>query len=136
VPIETIGAYGCAEVAGERAFGAHRIVSCEEKPEPCLARSNFALCGRYVLSTAALDELDHLTPDRRGELQLTPAIDRVARTATLLGLEVTAPDGRVDVGNWLGWLDANRSAFAPEAARAAEGPPKMERTEPPVRSGV
>lgn len=45
-------------------------------------------------------------------MQITEALDRAARVTPLVGFEVREEDGRVDVGNWPGWLDANIRAFA------------------------
>lgn len=116
VPRCEIGSYGCAEVVGRDDDGALTIASCVEKPDPLVAPSNMALCGRYVLHDDALDALSEVAPDHRGEVQLTPALDAVARRGRLDGIEVQERDVRVDVGSWPGWLEANQFAFGPELA--------------------
>jgi hypothetical protein len=41
------------------------------------------------------------------DVQLTDALDRAAVRGRLGGFEVRDEDGRVDAGNWQGWLEAN-----------------------------
>jgi UTP-glucose-1-phosphate uridylyltransferase len=65
-----------------------------------------------VLGPEVLDLLDMLEPDEHSEVQITEALDRAARAHPLVGFEVREEDGRVDVGNWPGWLNANIRAFA------------------------
>jgi UTP--glucose-1-phosphate uridylyltransferase len=108
-----IGSYGCAAVAPiPENLERFLVTACVEKPQPFEAPSSFALSGRYVLAPEVLDLLDSLEPDEHGEVQITEALDRAARATALVGFEVRKQDGRVDVGNWPGWLDANIRAFA------------------------
>jgi len=105
---DEISSYGCAELApGLRQERHVPVAGCVEKPMPAAAPSNYALSGRYVLGPDALNELDALEPGVRGEVQLTDALDRTARRVGLDRVEVRAEDGRLDVGNWQGWLEAN-----------------------------
>lgn len=108
-----ISAYGCAAV-GSNAFGAERldVTGCVEKPDPYDAPSNYALSGRYVLGPDVLDLLESIDADETGEVQLTTALNRAASRSPLAGFVVRDEDGRVDVGNWEGWLDANSRLFA------------------------
>jgi len=108
-----IGSYGCAAVTpSPENHERFLVTACVEKPPPLDAPSSFALSGRYVLGPEVLDLLDMLEPDEHGEAQVTEALDRAARAKPLVGFEVRNEDGRVDVGNWPGWLDANIRAFA------------------------
>jgi UTP--glucose-1-phosphate uridylyltransferase len=105
---EEIGAYGCADLTPRPGADlSYDIVACVEKPTLDDAPSSFALSGRYVLGPDVLDALGRVRRDPRGEVQLTDALDAVARTRGLVGIEVLPSDGRVDVGNWDGWLEAN-----------------------------
>ena len=108
-----IGSYGCAAVAPS-SFGADRfqVTGCIEKPQPGEAPSCLAISGRYVLGAEVLDVLESCQPDGRGEVQLTGALDAAAALGTLAGFLVAGDDGRVDVGNWQGWLDANVRLFS------------------------
>ena len=110
---EAIAGYGCAEIGGNGPFGTLLVTGCIEKPRPENAPSNEAICGRYVLGPDALDALESVAPDTRGEIQLTPALDSVARAGGLIGQILRPEDGRVDVGNWPGWFLANCQIFAP-----------------------
>jgi len=116
---DEIGSYGCAELApGPPAGWRLAVAGCVEKPDPAAAPSHYALSGRYVLGPQVLDELDALEPGARGEVQLTEALDRTARRLGLDGVEVRAEDGRLDVGNWQGWLEANVRLLGERPARA------------------
>lgn len=120
VDISEIGGYGCAAVAPfPLADEQWRVTGCVEKPEPSLAPSSFALSGRYVLGPEVVDYLDSTVPDKKGEIQLTSALHEQAQGGQLSGFVVRPADGRVDVGNWRGWLDANVRAFAEHAPAAA-----------------
>lgn len=116
----SIGAYGCAAIEGEWVDERVRVVGCVEKPDPALAPSRFALTGRYVLAADVLGELGWLLPSGRGELELTDAISRAAAATGVEGCLVREEDGRVDVGCWSGWLEANVRAFAPLAQPATD----------------
>jgi UTP--glucose-1-phosphate uridylyltransferase len=120
VDLSEIGGYGCAAVAPSPiASEQWRITGCVEKPEPSRAPSCFALSGRYVLGPEAVEFLDATPPDQKGEIQLTSALHEQAVGGQLSGFVVRPDDGRVDVGNWRGWLAANVRAFAEHAPTAA-----------------
>lgn len=115
VPRPAIGAYGCAELARPVGVGRETLVTgCVEKPAVHEAPSSYALSGRYVVDLDVLDAIEQVAPDDRGEIQLTAALHAVARKVGLVGAVVLAEDGRVDVGNWRGWLDANVRALSEE----------------------
>jgi UTP--glucose-1-phosphate uridylyltransferase len=72
-----------------------------EKPPRGTAPSNLAVAARYTFSPAIFQALTRVTPDRRGEIQLTDAIRLLIR----MGLPVYAfllPAGhaRYDIGNF------------------------------------
>lgn len=113
VAADEISAYGCAAI--DTAFGSTgdlSITGCVEKPDAADAPSRFAISGRYVLGADVLDPLEHAGPGARGEVQLTDALDAAARRSGLVGCTVLDDDGRVDVGTWRGWLEANMRTFA------------------------
>ena len=110
---EEIGSYGCAAVAPAPGTEERLLVTgCVEKPQRLAAPSCLALSGRYVLGNDVLDLLEAIDPDENGEVQLTGALDRAGAAGRLAGFEVREEDGRIDVGNWQGWLDANVRLFS------------------------
>ena len=126
---EEASAYGCARVlAPPGATAPALVVGCVEKPPAGSGMSPYALSGRYVLGADVLDALEAVEPDGRGELQLTAALDVAARRNGLVGVELPPGSGRVDVGSWRGWLEANVRLLAdgvprPEPAGAALSEP-------------
>jgi UTP--glucose-1-phosphate uridylyltransferase len=125
---EEISSYGCARLASGATGGTLSVTGCVEKPDATEAPSNYAICGRYVLDIDVLDELESTEPDYRGEVQLTAALDAAASRREVIGIELLTQDGRIDIGNWTGWLAANRRAFDP-GDPAAPGPTSDRRTE-------
>ena len=57
------GRYGVAELKGKKVIGI------EEKPEH--PKSDFAVAGIYVYPPDVFDVIKHLSPSRRGELEIT-----------------------------------------------------------------
>ena len=51
-----------------------RVVNRVEKPAPAEAPSNLAIAGRYIFSPVLFDMIRRVKPDKRGEIQLTDAI--------------------------------------------------------------
>ncbi|MDQ4491160.1 UTP--glucose-1-phosphate uridylyltransferase GalU [Sinomonas sp. ASV486] len=108
VPREQISAYGCAdvtEVAGESYVQVHGLV---EKPEPADAPSNLAIIGRYVLHPAVFEVLHHTEAGRGGEIQLTDALQTLARREGEGGgvYGVVFRGRRYDTGDKLSYLKA------------------------------
>jgi UTP--glucose-1-phosphate uridylyltransferase len=101
--------YGMAEFEDGRELleiGDHaKVSSFIEKPAPDVSPSRMALPGRYVLTSNAFSVLSNLKPGAGGELQLTDALDELARTEGVQG--VTLAGRRIDAGDKLGFLEAN-----------------------------
>ena len=101
-----ISRYGVADVVplpgNDRIFQLRGLV---EKPAPGSAPSDLAVVGRYVLPPDIFGLLEETRPGVGGEIQITDALDRLAKEQRLLGLLY---DGtRHDIGHTLGWLQAN-----------------------------
>jgi len=111
VPFAEMSAYGCARLDGPGPYGTLSVTGFVEKPNPASAPSSFAVCGRYLLNPDVLAALEKINADARGEFQLTAALDLAAQDEAILALEVFPRDGRIDVGNWSGWLRANRATL-------------------------
>ncbi|HET9728457.1 MAG TPA: UTP--glucose-1-phosphate uridylyltransferase, partial [Acidimicrobiia bacterium] len=101
---EEISAYGCID-PGEHPDGVMEVRGIVEKPPRDEAPSNFAVIGRYVFTPEIFDALDHITPGRGGELQLTDAIARLLEEQSVFAQVCT--HGRFDVGQKLDFLRAN-----------------------------
>jgi UTP--glucose-1-phosphate uridylyltransferase len=81
------------------------VRSIVEKPKPEEAPSNLAVIGRYVFTPEIFDALDRITPGVGGELQLTDAIGLLLADTAVFGRIFS--DGRYDIGQPLGFLQAN-----------------------------
>lgn len=81
-----------------------RVVSVIEKPSAAEAPSNLAAIGRYVLTPEIFDALRETQPGVGGEVQLTDAINLLAREQAVYAY--VFEDGRFDVGNKADYLKA------------------------------
>jgi UTP--glucose-1-phosphate uridylyltransferase len=99
-----VSKYGMVKVSekGPNLWAVHDLV---EKPEIGQAPSRFALPGRYVFAGEIFDDLRQTRPGRGGEIQLTDAMNRLARRAGMLATVIDAQ--RFDAGDKLGYLMAN-----------------------------
>ena len=85
----------------ERLYHVEKLV---EKPAPGTAPSNLSVLGRYVLPPSIFDILERTPPGKGGEIQLTDALDALAREGKLYGLETTGT--LYDAGDRLGYIEA------------------------------
>jgi UTP--glucose-1-phosphate uridylyltransferase len=116
VPAEQAHQYG---IVGVEATGARssRITGMVEKPKPGTAPSNLHISGRYILEPAIFDILAAGERGAGGEIQITDAMIRLARSRPFYAFRF---DGTIyDCGTKLGFLAAN-VAYA--LARADLGP--------------
>ena len=99
----------------------YQITELVEKPQPDQAPSNLAVIGRYILPPEIFSILEKTPPGKGSEIQLTDALQELARRTPLYGYEFLGD--RYDAGDKVGYLQAN-IAFAlkrPEmAARVKE----------------
>ena len=104
VPLEHISRYGAIDPEDPEADPG-RIRSLVEKPPVHEAPSNLAVVGRYLLDPRIFDVLAKVEPGAVGEIQLTDALDVLARQGHLWGKRYEGR--RWDVGNQQGFLRAN-----------------------------
>jgi UTP--glucose-1-phosphate uridylyltransferase len=102
-PSET-ASYGIVDVGGSNESLA-RIRSIVEKPDPADAPSNLAVVGRYILTPAIFDCLDHVQPGKGGEIQLTDGIAALMSREPVLAYRYHGI--RYDCGSKLGYMKAN-----------------------------
>jgi UTP--glucose-1-phosphate uridylyltransferase len=93
------------EADAARSEKLFRVTGLVEKPSVADAPSWLGVFGRYLLQPEIWDAIASTTPDSRGEIQLTDALDLLSRTNQVSGLRF---EGRhYDAGDRLGYLKAN-----------------------------
>jgi UTP--glucose-1-phosphate uridylyltransferase len=105
VPPEETGHYGIVRPADEDG-DSFRVAGMVEKPKPSEAPSNLAIAGRYVFSPLIFDMLRRIEPDRRGEVQLTDAIQLMCEEGKrVLALKLPPAEKRYDIGNFPSYFE-------------------------------
>lgn len=80
------------------------VVGLVEKPLAADAPSRLGVFGRYVLEPVIWDAIEQTSPDARGEIQLTDALNALCQKFSVLGVHF---EGRhYDAGDPLGYLKA------------------------------
>jgi len=104
VPDEKVGDYGI--VAGpEIEAGLYRCETLVEKPTLEAAPSRLGITGAYVLTPDIFSAIDRTEPGRNGEVQLTDALQLLARERPVLA--ATFEGTRYDIGDLFLWLRTN-----------------------------
>jgi UTP--glucose-1-phosphate uridylyltransferase len=78
-----------------------------EKPKQGRAPSNLAIIGRYILPPQIFGILEKVSPDIKGEIQLTDGLRELSQRLPVFGYEFFGD--RYDAGDKLGYLQANIS---------------------------
>lgn len=112
LPRERTRDYGVIE-AEQVENRVYRVRNLVEKPEPDKAPSDLTVTGRYILPPAIFSCLRRTPPGKGKEVQLTDALNLLAKEQTLLAYEFRGR--RYDVGTPLGLLQASL-AFSLERA--------------------
>lgn len=82
-----------------------KVIGVVEKPSSDQAPSKWALPGRYVFNSEIFDFLDNTKPGKNGEIQLSDAMNELAKKSKLNAYSFTSR--RYDAGDKLGFLIAN-----------------------------
>jgi UTP--glucose-1-phosphate uridylyltransferase len=99
--------YGIATVEPTDDPDVVRITGLVEKPAPGTAPSNLAIIGRYVLQPEVFDVLARTAPGKGGEIQLTDALEEMARDNIAGGvLGVVFRGRRYDTGDRVDYIKA------------------------------
>ena len=85
--------------------GTLDVIGAVEKPGAVNAPSDLGLIGRYLFTAEIFDILGKLPVGHGGEIQLTDAIDQLARTGSCRG--VVADEDLLDVGTPKGLVEAS-----------------------------
>jgi UTP--glucose-1-phosphate uridylyltransferase len=101
---DRIHMYGVVGV-GKPKGKAFEITDMVEKPLRAEAPSNFSITGRYILQPEIFDMLAAQTRGTGGEIQLTDAMIKLARSQPFFGLRFEGTS--FDCGSKIGFLTAN-----------------------------
>jgi UTP--glucose-1-phosphate uridylyltransferase len=124
VPAEKVSAYGIVEGEDE-GDGLYRCRRLLEKPSPEATRSRLAITGAYMFTPEIYTAIDATVPDARGELQLTDALQILARRRPVYA--TTFRGARYDIGDRFLWLKANLEFAFLDPDHRARLRPLMER---------
>ena len=84
-----------------------RVVNLVEKPAPKDAPSNLAIAGRYIFSPVIFDMIRRVKPDKRGEIQLTDAIQFMCEEGRrVMAVKLTPEEKRYDIGNFPSYFES------------------------------
>ncbi len=120
---DLISRYGSVAVAESRGR-LHRVTAMVEKPKAEEAPSLLAIMGRYVLTPAVMEALEHTRPGAGGEIQLTDGIAGALDDGPVWGLEFEGE--LLDVGTPEGWIKTlvrtarDHPTFGPALRQALE----------------
>ena len=105
---ELIHLYGVATVEATETDDVVRVTGLIEKPTTGSTASNLAIIGRYVLRPEVFGILEHTPPGMGGEIQLTDALQEMARTPEQTGgvYGVIFRGRRYDTGDRLDYIKA------------------------------
>ena len=103
VPKSQVSRYGIVDPR-EVKPNVWQAVGLVEKPAVESAPSRLAVLGRYVLTPAVFDLLEHTMPGAGAEIQLTDAIGELARREKVYAYRFEGR--RYDIGDKEGFLEA------------------------------
>lgn len=89
--------------------GIYEVKSMVEKPEPKDAPSNLAVIGRYILTPDIFEILQQTLPDKKGEIQITDALNKQAQSQRVLAYKFQGI--RYDCGSIEGFVKANTDLY-------------------------
>lgn len=104
VPWDKVSRYGIID-GEEVAPGVYRVRDMVEKPKREDAPSRLAIVGRYILTPDIFDYLEKVTPGHGGEIQLTDALQAMAKERGMMAVRMAGM--RFDAGDWAEFLSAN-----------------------------
>ena len=101
---ELITKYSSVKLEENLGKGVFRISDMNEKPTLDEKLSNFAIMGRYVLTPAIFDILEHTAPGRNNEIQLTDGMKELCHIEKMCAVDFEGR--RYDTGNLKGYLES------------------------------
>ncbi|MCC6932613.1 MAG: UTP--glucose-1-phosphate uridylyltransferase [Deltaproteobacteria bacterium] len=107
VPWEEVHHYGIVKPLSGQSGAVVDLASIIEKPSKNEAPSNLAVAARYIFSPLIFDMLERTLTDKRGELQVTDAIESLIRQGKRVCVVVMqGKQKRYDIGNYLSYYKA------------------------------
>ncbi len=103
VGLDNIDKYGAVD-AEDFSEPVVRVRSLVEKPKPAEAKSDLAVLGRYVIDPGIFDILAVTPSGAGGEIQLTDALNLLARQQPVWAYSFEGR--RYDVGDRIGFIEA------------------------------
>lgn len=103
-PGEEICKYSSVKLDEQLSERVYRIGDMNEKPTMEERLSNYAIMGRYVLTPAIFDILEHTAPGRNNEIQLTDGMRRLCHEEPMCAVDFEGK--RYDTGNLKGYLES------------------------------
>lgn len=103
-PGEEICKYSSVKLVEQLSERVYRIGDMNEKPTMEERLSNYAIMGRYVLTPAIFDILEHTAPGRNNEIQLTDGMRRLCHEEPMCAVDFEGK--RYDTGNLKGYLES------------------------------
>ena len=103
-PGEEICKYSSVKMEEKLSDRVYRIGDMNEKPTLEEKLSNYAIMGRYVLTPAIFDILEHTAPGRNNEIQLTDGMKELCRIEPMCAVDFEGR--RYDTGNLKGYLES------------------------------
>lgn len=105
VPAEKVSAYGIVKGEALADKPLMKVTKVVEKPSLAEAPSRMAVLGRYIVTPDIFEVLRHTPPGKGGEIQLTDALETMAKREAVYAYCFEGK--RYDVGDKLGFLKAN-----------------------------
>lgn len=106
VPRDEVRHYGIVEPASIDG-DVIRVANLIEKPDVDAAPSNLAIAARYVFSPLIFDLIKQVKPDKRGEIQLTNAIQTMCEEGRrVLAVKLPESQRRYDIGNFPSYFES------------------------------
>ncbi|MBC7419436.1 MAG: UTP--glucose-1-phosphate uridylyltransferase [Bdellovibrio sp.] len=107
VDVKETHKYGIVDLGVQQSdlSSGKKVLSVVEKPSSDTAPSTWALPGRYVFNAEIFNFLDQTKPGKNGEIQLSDAMNDLAKKIDLNAYSFKAR--RYDAGDKLGFLIAN-----------------------------
>ena len=104
VPDELIVKYSSVKLEEQLSDRVYRISDMNEKPTLEEKLSDYAILGRYVLTPAIFDILEHTAPGRNNEIQLTDGMKELCHREKMCAVDFEGR--RYDTGNLKGYLES------------------------------